>query len=202
MPDAPLDHFDELDETNPYAPPKTAIGQVVGKNEFWCEGNLLVMRIGAILPDRCVMCNAPARGVQWHTRISWHPPWIYLLLLAFVLPYAIVALFFTRFAEISVGVCRHHLVRRRMILAALFLSHSAGILMIIFGVSMLNNFGAGGVSLILCGGLTIIVGVVAGAIFAPLVVTSEITTTLVRLKGVHPEYLAMLESVETARAGA
>ena len=40
---------------------------------IWRSGNLLVMRKGAQLPDRCVKTNQPAYGKRLKLLLQWHP---------------------------------------------------------------------------------------------------------------------------------
>jgi hypothetical protein len=58
-----------MDEFNAYAPPKFAESDEGGllehANAAWRDGKLLMVRKGAILPDRCLKCNEPAEGYQF-----------------------------------------------------------------------------------------------------------------------------------------
>src|SRR3954447_25069962 len=71
-------------EFNPYeapsadepGPPGSARGGGV-----WREGDVLVMARGAVLPDLCVKCAAPAGGYRLRRNLSWHPWPIYLLII-------------------------------------------------------------------------------------------------------------------------
>ncbi len=202
MSNAPLNDFDEFDDFNVYAPPKTAIGQTGGTADFWREGELLVMSIGAVLPDRCIKCNAPAHGVRWDKRLSWHPPLIALLVLINLLLYLIVAVIFTKRAQVSIGVCRKHLTRRRRLLATTWLLLLVSIAVFIGGVGLSfdRNTETAGIAVMILAGAALVTGLVIGLGFAPLVTPTEITKTHVRLKRVHPGYLAMLDTVEAARA--
>jgi hypothetical protein len=47
------------------------------------------------LPNLCLRCGRPA-VVHKSRRFAWHPPWVGLLLLAGLIPYAVVALIFAR----------------------------------------------------------------------------------------------------------
>jgi hypothetical protein len=72
------------------------------------DGKVLYVPAGAMLPDFCVKCNEPAVGNPKKVKLSWHPPALMLLLLAGLLPYAIVALIMTKKATILVPNCARH----------------------------------------------------------------------------------------------
>ena len=58
----------------------------------WRDGDILVMHKEAVLPDRCIKCNAPCNGYRLKRNLSWHRPawfllifislWIYLIVFA------------------------------------------------------------------------------------------------------------------------
>src|SRR3954468_23626244 len=68
-------------DSNPYQSPtstQTARPEIVPDAEVWEDNGLLVLRKNAVLPDRCVKCNAPAEGFRLRRNLSWHQPAIYL----------------------------------------------------------------------------------------------------------------------------
>jgi hypothetical protein len=69
---------------------------------------------GAALPPPCVKCGAPANGKPVNKNFSWHHPALYLLILAGVLIYAIVAAIVRKSMRLSVPLCAHHAQRRSM----------------------------------------------------------------------------------------
>ena len=85
------------------------------------EGNCIVMAQKAVLPDRCVKCNAPAYGRRLKRRLFWHPPLYFLLVLVSPLVYIIVALIVRKTATIEIGLCdRHRQARVFAIIAGWF----------------------------------------------------------------------------------
>ncbi|MBN1673308.1 MAG: hypothetical protein JXR37_19840 [Kiritimatiellae bacterium] len=74
----------------------------------------LVMGRNAVLPDRCVKCNAPANGQRLTRTLYWHSPFVYLLVVVNVLLYAVIAMIVRKRVRIEVGLCRRHAVRRRV----------------------------------------------------------------------------------------
>lgn len=78
----------------------------------WRDGRHLIVPLQADHAARCYRCGAPAtsrvpRTLYWH-----HPAW-YLLILAGVLIYALVALAIRRRADVVVGLCPRHAAARR-----------------------------------------------------------------------------------------
>jgi hypothetical protein len=100
-----------------YASPTAVYGHVA-----WREGSRLVVRKGAMLPPRCVKCNEPAEGQPIRRNFTWHQPILYLLILAGVLVYAIVALIVQEKGTVYLSLCKRHRERR------LIMGWSAGVL--------------------------------------------------------------------------
>ena len=66
---------------NPYAPPKTERLEsdrlLDQPDQAWRDRKLLVVRKkGAVLPDRCLKCNAPAEGYRFTRDVSWIRPMV------------------------------------------------------------------------------------------------------------------------------
>ncbi len=100
----------------------------VPRHGVWRDGSILVMDLQDELPSRCIYCNRDA-VTRVSRRFSWHPPLLYLLILAGVLIYAVVAAIVSKRARIQIPLCEHH-DRRRSIrnatVAALFIGGIAG----------------------------------------------------------------------------
>jgi hypothetical protein len=78
------------------------------------------------LPNRCVRCAASVEtggdgaasvGARVKRNLAWHPPILALLLLAGLLPYALVAMLCTKKAVLFMPLCARHLRRRRIAFA-------------------------------------------------------------------------------------
>jgi hypothetical protein len=83
------------------------------------EGHKLVVPAGmpgkaVTLPPPCVKCGAPANGKPVNKNFSWHHPALYLIILAGVLIYAIVAAIIRKRMRLSVPLCAQHAQRRSM----------------------------------------------------------------------------------------
>jgi len=157
----------------------------------WRDGNRLVMAKDGELPYVCIKTNKPA-DTWLHRRLYWHEPWIYVLVLAGVLVYAIVALCVRQTADIEVPLCHERIIRRRWIIAGAWLSAGLGMVLIVAGLANIQpGSNAGGIAF-LVGLFTLLAGPIAGAIMARTVVPIRITRDHVWLKGVHPDFLAAL----------
>lgn len=155
-------------------------------SELWRSGNLLVLRKDAFLPDRCVKCNQPANGFKLPRKLSWHTPWLYLLILPSLLIYIIVALIVSKKARLEIGLCQEHRQRRRRDLAIAWL---------IFVLSLVAFGAAAALSngwLALAGVSLLLVAIVYGAVRVPPVQAKRIDNQFLWLKGVSPAFLATL----------
>jgi hypothetical protein len=77
------------------------------------------------LPDVCLRCGAPATLHKSKT-FSWHPPWVYVLLIAGLLPFAIVAIVLTKRRRVEAPLCeqhKHHWLIRQLLILPTFLLH-------------------------------------------------------------------------------
>jgi hypothetical protein len=125
---------------NPYAPPQ-AIGGVPtgGLDGVWREHDVVVVqRQGAVLPDRCVNCNAPANGFRLQKTYYWHHPAWYLLIFVSILIYAIVAMIVRKSATVALPLCATHRARRRNGLLIGWLGFLGGLALLLFGAAALD----------------------------------------------------------------
>jgi hypothetical protein len=60
-----------------------------------------------VLPQVCVCCGQQADG-EARVKFSWHPPWVNILILAGLLPWAIVAAMLTKQMRASLPTCPRH----------------------------------------------------------------------------------------------
>lgn len=154
---------------------------------LWRSGRVLVMGQGATLPDRCVKCNAPAHGQRLARKLYWHNPYLYLLILASILIYAIVAIIVRKKARVEIGICDSHRSQRRLAIGLGWLLGLGGLVLFIVGVS--NDWHVGIDLLCLA---AFIVGMVLGFAKGPVVSAKRIDPQFVWIKGVCPAYLDTL----------
>lgn len=76
------------------------------------DGKILVVPTGASLPPMCVKCGQPVSGQYLNKNFSWHPSWVYLLILIGLLFYIILALVLRKTARVAIPFCHEHRSRR------------------------------------------------------------------------------------------
>ena len=161
----------------PYFPPPAH-----NLNTIWRNDSLLVMTKEALLPNRCVKCNAPA-DEQLKRKLTWHHPALYLLIFASILIYAVVAMIVRKTATVNVGLCEEHLSsRRRNLLITWALGLGAVVSFVAAGFLEDGTFLLLGFTLIMS---CAIYGVVTLRVVAP----NKIDNYFVWLKGVDANYL-------------
>ena len=124
-----------MSSENPYASPMSDAPPVLAQPSdggLWQRRGTLVVARGATFPDRCVKCNEPAAGRVLKRRLAWHPGWVYVLILAGLVVYVIVALIIQKKMTIRVGICARHHARRQGLIATGWL--------IMFGSAMIPVF--------------------------------------------------------------
>lgn len=173
-----------MDDINPYAAPQSDLpyDALADKNcSLWRDGDLLVMREKAMLPERCIKCNAPqARALS--LRLDYAGP-----TRSFVLSNPLHA----RSVRINVPICdRHRRLRRTRIAKALCIRLLA--LALAIPVLYYFMFQAGSARLVF-----LLAALVAFArVFwdsphwAPPVEPNKIDGEILWLSGVDPAYLA------------
>jgi hypothetical protein len=150
----------------------------------WRSGKFLVMNKDAELPHLCVKCNAPGHGRKLKRRLFWHNPWIYLLIPAGLLIYAVIATVIGKRAQIEVSLCQKHW---RIRLRDLFITWLliVGCLGAFAYAIVESNFWH------MFGGLGLLfMGAIYGHIRTTMVTPKRIDNKLVWLKGVSADYLA------------
>jgi hypothetical protein len=143
-------------------------------------------------PSVCIRCGAPSVVCKDH-RFQWSPPWVYILLLLGVLPYAIAASATMKRMTVSVPLCDRHKWHWGGRTAVVLLGLLAFILFMIAAIA----FGA---ELDLHPGVVFVPVIVlffAWIISAVFLATTtirprEITDKSITLSGVSPDYIAAL----------
>lgn len=99
---------------NPYAPPQSFESTAhpsSGSKGVWRDGKDLVTVQGALLPSRCVKCNAPGTPGK-PVQLWWHHGGYYLFVFLSPIIYIIVALIARNGAVVSPALCEEHKKRR------------------------------------------------------------------------------------------
>jgi hypothetical protein len=180
--------------TGVYAPPPPA--GIVGEDGYvyppppsggiWRDKSTLIMEKEALLPDRCVKCNAPANGMRLKRKFSWHHPILYLIICGAALIYLIVALVVSKRATIYLGLCAEHFQRRRKLMMIGFALMLASVLGLVVGIAYEYPV------LMVLAVVAFLVSVVWLIVAARVVTVKKIDDRLVWLNGVNSNYLSQL----------
>ncbi|HVX14480.1 MAG TPA: hypothetical protein VHC22_25055 [Pirellulales bacterium] len=178
-----------MSDVSPYAAPiaepvlDAHVMQATGG--VWRDGNTLVMWKGAVLPDRCVRCNTPTTRRLKRT-LYWHHPLVWLVIVAGVLVYVIVALVVRKKAVVRFGFCDRHYKRRLLAILAWWVITLACVASVWYGVAHNGNpaWPIWAAILVFFGNLLFAV-----AITRP-VAPTRIDDQYVWLKKIHPDFLA------------
>lgn len=161
----------------PYFPPPTH-----NLDTIWRSKSVLVMTKEALLPDRCVKCNAPTTD-RLKRKLSWHHPAIYLTILASILVYFVIALVLRKSATVNIGLCDDHAKARRQSLTITWILGILGVLC--FPVAGVFE----DVIIMLVGILLLLATAIYGTVTLRVVVPTRIDNQFVWLKGINPNYL-------------
>jgi len=107
----------------------------MGGEGVWRIGPKLIFRSGAALPGKCIKCGQPSTHRLQRT-LYWHAPWIYLLILASLLIYVVLALVLRKKAVVAIPLCDEHRKARSNGLLTTWLLVFGVIGSIVGGISM------------------------------------------------------------------
>jgi len=112
------------------------------------------------LPPPCIKCGAPANGKPVNKTFYWHHPALYLLVLAGVLVYLLVAVIVRKSMRMSVPLCARHAQRRSTAVTLAWVIPLVGVA----DAFILPRFGIDGGVVALITLLLVVTGVVIWAI--------------------------------------
>ena len=152
------------------------------------------------LPELCMKCGEPA-SVYKKRNFSWYPPWVAVLLLGGLIPFAIVALILTKKSRVEVPLCEQHknhwLIRQLIVIGSLIAVLLFGIAATI-GAAILSDQTGNDVAMpIVCvGGVFLFLGWVIVAIIAQnsSIRPREITEESITLTGVSDLFVEAYEA--------
>jgi hypothetical protein len=165
-------------------PPPPAVG--MPGSGVWRDQSKMVVSKGALLPARCVKCNAPATGPKIKKKLSWHHPAIFILLFVALLIYLIVAMILRKTAVLELGLCEKHRAQRRrnvLITWALILLGFGGFVM----AGMFDDM-----TFLWLGMLLLFAGIIYGVVTVRIVWPSKIDDQFAWVKGINKDYLNQL----------
>jgi hypothetical protein len=157
----------------------------------WRTGELLVMQKGALLPDRCLVCNEPA-SVQLPKKMYWHTPWLYLLILLNLLIFAIAALIVRKKADVVLPLCAEHAAKRKRAARIGGILIVSGLVLMAASFTQLEGEGAAFGLMFFGGFLGLLAGAIVNSVGANVIVAKKIDDYHVWLRKVSASYLAAL----------
>ncbi len=180
-------------DINPYASPQTHSGVPLEaelvESSAWRNGNLLIVGHNAVLPPRCVKCNAPTDRPHKRFRMTWYSPLAYLGLLLGLVPFVLIVLLIQRKLVLDVGICEEHRHRRRLGIVVGLLGSAMGFGLIVLGLVQFTE----SMALPFCSGLALIgVSLVFCIRMTRIVWPKHIDKRFAEVHGVCPEFLDAL----------
>lgn len=177
----------------PLAVAKISRGDAIGT--AWRKGKLLVVGREGSLPIRCFRCNSGDDVTKIKRRLYWHPPLVYVLIVAPLL-FILVGLFTRRTQVVHVPICGEH--KKRRMRQQLY---AGGLAIIGLGISIAAAFTATApsansqgitVAMVGLGMLLVLVAIIWGVVASRMVYPSRITRTHAFLGGAGSDFLAQL----------
>jgi hypothetical protein len=148
------------------------------------------------LPDLCMKCGAPA-DLRKNKSFSWYPPWVSALLLAGLIPFAIVALILTKRCRVEVPLCAQHkghwLMRQLLVIGTLLALLGGGVIAMF---ASMDNHGNDNLSGMVClGWVGLMIGwiVLAAIVQLTSIRPKEITDSSITLTGVSDAFAEAYE---------
>jgi hypothetical protein len=152
----------------------------------WRYERQMVTRSDTPLPDRCVRCNAPAKGFRLKRKLSWHPPAYFLLAFAGLLVYIIVAMCVRKEATLYIGLCETHRAQRTRFILGSVIGGLIGLGLLLVGAAYQSGV------LAFTGLVLILTAMILAAVKAPVISTAKIENDFVWVKGANDAFLAEL----------
>lgn len=180
-----------MQEANPYAPPTVPFVPQPVAAMYRREGNLLVIRDGAVLPNRCILTNQPINERDWTKKrsLTWTPAWVWIFILFGLIIALILALCLQKKAQLTYNICRAKRNRQLRFGAFSLLATFGGIGLMISALS----FEQWGNALVISGIVLLIGGLVMAAISSVALTVKRYKDGEFWIKGCSPEFLASLD---------
>lgn len=154
--------------------------------DVWRRGKRLVARRDAALPHRCVKCNGPADGAPFTRQLSYIPPWAFIFLIFWLVPFLIVALLLQKKTTLIISLCARHEHRRALALKVFIGSLIASPLLLV-GAAREDSVILGWLAL-----ATFITGIVWVILERRLISATKLDEHFVHVAGVNQDFLATL----------
>lgn len=159
---------------------------------IWRRKSILIMNKQALLPGRCVKCNAPTHRTL-KRKLRWHHPAIYIFIFAGLFFYFILALALSKRATINVGLCETHDAARKRDILITWLLVLASFASIYLAVNIDE------MSLLFVGVMLLFGGAIYGVVKTRVVAPKKIDDHYVWLTGLNANYLEPFPEWRPAR---
>ncbi len=159
-------------------------GQEAG---VWRDGDKLVMHKQAMLPDRCVKCNAPTNRGYLGRKLTWlHPAWILLFFVGLLglIVYAILSATIRKKAHVELGLCEQHKANRGTGIIVGWVTAVLGVVCFILAIASQTP------GFFLLGILLFLFGVIFGGYAANVVSVTKMDDNYIWIKRVSKDYLS------------
>lgn len=168
---------------NPYAPPAAdhpyaPVGGVSPTgNDWWFEGDKVVVRDGGSLPtDICIKTGEPTTGVPKNKKVQWAPPWVWVVFVLSWLIGLIIYLVIKKTGTFTYGESEALKSRKK---TALIVGLGGSVAAFgLFFVGAAANSGA----LLALGGLGLFAAIIVGVILGQTFQVTKIRDGLITLK--------------------
>lgn len=157
----------------------------LNSDSIWRKNSVLIMTRHALLPNRCIKCNEPAKR-KLKRNLSWHHPALYLVIFGGVLFYVVLAFVFRKSATVEVGLCQDHSARRTRDIIITWTLALLSILSFTLAARLEN------LTFAEIGGLLILSTAIYGIVRVRVVSPTKIDDDTIWLKGFDQNYLADL----------
>lgn len=174
----------------PYgAPSAGAYQQAYGAQGqgVWRDNKKLVMHKQALLPDRCIKCNAPIHGLNLQRKLSWmNPAWFILVLFGIIgwIVFAILSATIKKKALVDMGLCEQHLTSRKNNMTIGWAAAIVGAVLLVMAFSMDQPL------VIFLGVVMLIGGAIIASMAANVVTVSKMDDNYIWITRVNNEYLS------------
>lgn len=162
-------------------------GHALDYQPYQRQGRDLIVYRGGSLPPYCVKCGMATHQQPVMRKFYWHSPWIYLVVLANLLIYAIVALVVRKRFDLGVPLCESHFRLRRI-----WMTVAAALMLIAFPALIVGiTTDYPGTGLVVCL-VTLLTGAVAWGMVAPILRPTRITDEMAVFRGADERFFGRL----------
>jgi len=151
----------------------------------WRQGNLIVLRQGTPLPDRCLHTNTSVSGPRTRVTLYWYPPWLWLLLLFNWMILFIAAMFARKKIVLEIAMSQEMIRHRKRLYLIGAAVTASGVIEFLLGVLQKEP----DLLQISIGLMALFGGLIVAASGSQTLTIQRVEGDYVWLKGASPAYL-------------